>query len=281
MRKLLLVLCTVIFLTVPMGRAFAGGGQAAGGSGGSSGSGGGTLLIGEFVQDAHMAAKNPFFPANTNGNILGFMYERLMFFNPISGELEPEIATGYEWSGDFLTLTFTIRSGDVWHDGQPVTAEDVAFTYNVLKNEPMTDRFSLGDRITSVSAEGNKVIFKLSQSFTSLPFYTGDIFIVPKHIWEPLSSRTEFLNPTPVGSGPFVWSAYNTGTDIQFKANKNFWRGTPKVDNLIVRIYNNAANLTLGLLRGDIHATCGTFAMPNMPEFLSKPNAKMQLYATS
>jgi peptide/nickel transport system substrate-binding protein len=76
-----------------------------------------------------------------------------------------------------------------------------------------------------------------------------------------------------------VWSAYNTGTDIQFKANKNFWRGAPKVDNLIIRIYNNAANLTLGLLRGDIHATCGTFAMPNMPEFLSKPNAKMQIYA--
>jgi peptide/nickel transport system substrate-binding protein len=276
----------VLLSVVLAGGVFAGGntqGSATGsqtsGTGASGPTTGGTLIIGEFIQDAHMAAKNPFFPANTNDTVLDLLYDHLMFFNPILGELEPELAIGYEWSSDFLTLTFTIRSGSVWHDGKPVTADDVAFTYNVLKQAPTTDRFSLWSRLSSVTAEGNKVIFKLSQTFTSLPLYTSDIYIVPKHIWEALPSIPEERNASPVGSGPFQWVAYNMGTDIQFKANKSYWRGAPKVDSFIIRIYNSSANLTLGLLRGDVHATAGTFAMPNMTEFLSKPNAKMQKYA--
>jgi peptide/nickel transport system substrate-binding protein len=274
MKKLGLVVLAVLMVVVA-GTVSAGGVQA----GAGPQSGGGTLVIGETVLDTQMATKNPFFPSNTKQALLPFMYERLMYFNPISGELEPEIATSYEWSDNFMTLIFTLRQGDVWHDGQPVTPDDVVFTYNALKKEPVLDRFSLWSKLSSVSAEGDKVIFKLSQSFTSLPFYSNDIFIVPKHIWEKLPSIAEALNQTPVGSGPFVWSAYNTGTDVQFKANKNYWRGAPKVDNLVVQIYNNAPNLTLALLRGDVQATLETIAMANIPELLGKPHAKLQKYA--
>jgi peptide/nickel transport system substrate-binding protein len=161
----------------------------------------------------------------------------------------------------------------------PLPRGDVVFTYEVLKNFPVTDRFSLWKKISSVSAEGNRVIFKLSQSFTSLPFYTNEIVIVPRHIWETVPNAAEYLNPAPVGSGPFTWGTYNTGTDVQLKANKSYWRGAPKVDNLIVRLYNNSPNLTLGLLRQDVYATMGTIAMANLPEFLSRPNAKLQKYA--
>ncbi|MDR0450890.1 MAG: peptide ABC transporter substrate-binding protein [Treponema sp.] len=285
MKKSISLLMAALLTAGIVSGVFAGGradsGAAAGGASAGPGTpmAGGTLLIGEYILDTQLAARNPFFPANTHMGTMNFIYERLMFFNPILGELEPEIATGYEWSDNYMTLTFTIRDNNTWHDGRPVSAEDVAFTYNVLKQYPVTDRFSLWNKISSVTAQGNKVVFTLSQSFTSLPFYTNDIVIVPKHIWEPVPNIAEFLNPNPVGSGPFTWGTYNTGTDIQLKANKNYWRGAPKVDNLIIRMYNNAPNCTLGLLRQDVHATLGTIAMANLPEILSRPNAKLQKYA--
>lgn len=238
---------------------------------------GGTLVVGATIIDAQLASKNPFFPNNTSVDLINFMYEPLMFFNLIAGTLEPMIATGYEWSDNNMTVTFTIRDGIKWHDGSPLGAEDVVFTYNVLKDFPITDRFSLWKRLNSVTADGNEVVFKFSEAFPSFPFYTNEIRIVPKHIWEAVPSIVDFLDTTPVGSGPFVWSSYTVGTDVQLKANKDYWIGSPKVDNFIIRLYNNASNLTLGLLREDIHAALGgTIAMPSVPEFLSRPNAKIQ-----
>jgi len=286
MKKSLVFLLTIALLMSVVSGVFAGGAKAASGSaaaGTSAGAtapvAGGTLIVGEYILDTQLAAKNPFFPANTAMGILNFIYEPLMYFNPINGKLEPQIATGYDWSDNYMTLTFTLRDGVTWQDGQPVTADDVVFTYTVLKNYPVTDRYSLWSKITSVTAQGNKVIFKLNQSFTSFPFYTSDIRIVPKHLWDGISNIADFLNPTPVGSGPFAWGTYNTGTDVQLKAFKQYWGGAPKVDTFIIRLYNNAPNLTLGFLKQDVYATMGTIAMANVPEILARPNAKIQMYA--
>ncbi|MCL2832639.1 MAG: peptide ABC transporter substrate-binding protein [Treponema sp.] len=283
MKKLLMFLVPVSLLFGVITNTFAGGG---GQSTPSTTTGekipvttGGTLIIGEYILDTQLAAKNPLFPSNTAIGILNFIYERLMYFNSITGVLEPQIATGYEWSGDFRTLTFTIRDNIKWHDGQPLTADDVVFSYTILKNYPVTDNYSLWSKISSVTSQGNKVIFQLSQDFPSLPFYTDDVYILPKHIWEGISNITEFLNPTPVGSGPFTWGSYTVGTEVQLKAYKDYWAGAPKVDNFIIKLYNTSPNATLGLLRQDIYATMGTIAVANTPEFLSKPNAKMQLFA--
>lgn len=240
---------------------------------------GGTLVIGEYILDTQMAAKNPFLPDNTKRELLPYMYERLMFFNQVSGELEEELATGYAWNSDFTVLTFTLRDGAKWHDGNPVTAEDVVYTYEALKAEPVLDRFSLWEKISSVEASGSQVIFNLSQPFTSLPFYTSEICIVPKHIWETGGEVAQNLNENPVGSGPFVFRSYTTGTDIQFDSFKDHWRGAPKCDTMIVQMYNSSPNLTLALLKGDVACTLGTVAMSSIPELLGKEGANMQVYA--
>jgi peptide/nickel transport system substrate-binding protein len=264
-----------------LANVFAGGGQQQGQASGSvpgGTAGGGTLIMGEYIFDTQMAVKNPFFPASTKAELLPFMYETLMYFNPIAGKLEPAIATGYEWGSDNLSLTFTIRDGIVWHDGKPLTAADVAYTYNVLKTDSTLDRFGLWKKLSSVEVSGNKVIFRLSQHFPSLPYYTNDVFIVPKHIWEALPSVTKALNEKPIGSGPFIWTAYNAGTDIQFTANKQYWRGAPKLDAIVCKIFNSSPNLMLNLIRGDIYASLGTMTMPSIPELLIKPGAKIQVY---
>jgi peptide/nickel transport system substrate-binding protein len=241
----------------------------------------GTLIIGEYILDTQLAVKHPLILTSTHLGMLGLMYEGLMYFNPISGELEPALATGYEWGGDYMSIIFTIRQGATWHDGKPVTAEDVAYTYNAIKGDPVLDRFSLWSRLVSVQASGDKVTFNLAQKFPSFPFYTNSIFIIPKHIWETFPSVKDARNENPIGSGPFKWTAYNVGTDIQFTAHKEYWRGAPKLGAIVMKLFNSSPNLMLNLIRGDIYASMGTMTMPNIPEFLTKPGAKILVYPGS
>lgn len=240
---------------------------------------GGILVIGEYILDTQLAAINPFLPDNTSRNLLDLLYERLVYFNPISGELEMELATEYTWDAEHTQLTFTMNPDAKWHDGQPVTAEDVAFTFEAMNKQDILDRFNLWSHIDSVAAVDNTVVFKLSEPYLSLPQYASEIYIVPKHIWESAADISQELNNAPIGSGPFKWKSYNTGTDIQLDANKDYWRGAPKVDGMVINLYNTAPNATLALLKGDIAATMGTIAMSSIPEFMTKPGAQMQVYA--
>src|SRR5438477_1805505 len=80
---------------------------------------------------------NPFNTAVTfNLTANGFIYEPLAFVNILkNGSATPWLATGYQWSNGFKTLTFTIRKGAKWSDGKPFTAKDVAYTFNAIKNK--------------------------------------------------------------------------------------------------------------------------------------------------
>jgi peptide/nickel transport system substrate-binding protein len=282
MKKIFTLFCTLALLAGLSGPLFAGGGSQRGTAGTGSGAPvqGGTLIIGDRVLDTQLAAKNPFLPQNTDETIIQFMYEPLFYFNPVKGELEPQLATEYEWSDDYQTLTFTIRSGVLWHDGRSLSAEDVAFTYNALKKESVLDRYSLWQKVSSVTAQGDKAVFSLSQPFPSLPFYTTNIYIVPKHIWEPLPSVADALNQVPVGTGPFKWESYKTGTDVQLVANKSYWYAAPKLDRILIQMYTSSANSALAFLRGDLDTIIGGLSSQYIPQILQRPNAKIQMYSS-
>ena len=237
---------------------------------------GGTLITGFHTVDAQLVARNPFLPGQTEFRVLDFMYERLLFFNYITGELMPMLATDYEWSSDFMQLTFTIRDGVQWHDGQPFTAEDVVFTFEALRDNPVLDRFALWNVISSVNAVGNTAVFNLNTPFLSLPFYMHEIRIVPRHIWQNVNDIVLELNETPVGTGPFIWRTHTVGTDVQFDANPNYWGGAPYVDELLFLTFSTAPALSLAMINGDMHTSFG-LAMPFIPEFRTVPGANIQI----
>lgn len=239
---------------------------------------GGTLRIGAYVLDTELANKNPLATSGTFAFMLDRIYEPLLTYNEKKGELEPALAASYEWDDAMTELTFTINSDAKWHDGTAFSAEDVAYTMSVLKDNPTYDQYALWDKLSDVTADGDKVVFTCKESFVSLAQYLSKVRIVPKHLWEKEDPAT-FTNDTPIGTGPFVFEKYTVGTSIEMNANPDYWCGAPKVDKMLIVMYNSSPNCTLGLLNGEIDATTGTIAMSSIPEFLSKENAKMDIYA--
>lgn len=238
---------------------------------------GGTIRVGEYVVDTQMANKNPFATGTFTG-MMKIIYEPLLVFNEIRGAIEPALAKEYVWNDDKTVLTFTMNESVKWQDGQPVTAEDAVYTMQILKDNPAYDKYGLWKILTEVKAEGNQLIFSLSKPFISLPEYLSQILIVPKHIWAEVDAAS-YTNENPIGTGPFIFKEYVTGTSITLDAFKDYWRGTPKADQMLITMYNTAPNCTLGLLKGEIDCTFGTIAMSSIPEFNTKENAKMDVYA--
>lgn len=239
---------------------------------------GGTLKIGEYVLDTQMANKSPFAVSGTFDGMLKMVYEPLMTYNEKKGALEPALANEFAWNDAKTELTFTLNTKVKWHDGTALTAEDVAYTMTILKDNPSFDKYGLWKKLTEVKADGDKVVFVCDESFVALPQYMSQTLIAPKHIWEKEDAAT-FVNDTPVGTGPFMYEKYTAGTSVELKAFPDYWGGAPKLDKLLIVMYNTSPNVTLGLLKGEIDATLGTMAMSSIPEFNTKENAQMDVYS--
>jgi peptide/nickel transport system substrate-binding protein len=112
-----------------------------------------------------------------------YMYERLMIVETYSCEEIPWLATGYEWT-DPQTLVFDTRDGVKWTDGESFTAEDVAFTFNMLKEYPVLDLAGVWAYLDSVEATSdNQVTFSFNQPGASAFQMINGVPIVPEHIW--------------------------------------------------------------------------------------------------
>lgn len=102
-----------------------------------------------------------------------------------------DLAASYDISEDGLTLTFALKEGIVWHDGTPMTGEDVQFTLETLKNPEYTGaRSDIGEMIESISVDGNTVNVQLAQVNAVALSDIGTIGIIPKHIWSPIPVAT-------------------------------------------------------------------------------------------
>jgi len=191
---------------------------------------------------------NPY-NGSVNGQSFGVLYEPLVYDNLLNDKKTPWLASDYQWSTDNKTLTFTIRSGVKWTDGQPFTAADVVFSFALLKRHPEADLQSDWQVIQSVIQQGDdKVAFTFNQS--AVPnFYqiAGQTAIVPQHIWSAFKDPAAQVVKDPVGTGPFTMSAC-TGQNITYKRNPNYWqKGLPYLDtvNYPAFLDNDPANAFL------------------------------------
>ena len=170
-------------------------------------------------------------------------------------ETQPGLAESWTTSDDGLTWTFKIRQGVMWSDGQPLTAKDVAFSFNYQKDLELTAFLSALDGIKTVTAPDDATVV-IECDRPKADILSMWVPIVPEHIWSKFKTydeATKYLNEPPiVGSGPFVITEREKGKFIRAEANEDYWGGKPKVDEIIFQVYDNQDTLAQDLKLGAI-----------------------------
>ncbi len=163
---------------------------------------------------------NPYSPSQRIGTT--YMYEPLEFVNPLNGAYTPFLATGHQWVNS-TTLTFTIRSGMKWSNGQPITPADVVFTFDLLKKYPALDGAGIWSHVTSVTASGQVVTFTFSSPDVPFAQSIAGTLILPQSVWSKVPNPATFTNSAPVVSGPYVLSSF-TPNQYVLKKNPRCWQ---------------------------------------------------------
>ena len=175
----------------------------------------------------------------------------------LRNQQQPQLAKEWSVAPDGKTWTFKLYEGAKWSDGKPVTAEDVAFTWNMING---FDSFALIKDYTShlKSAEAKDpttVVITFDTPVANVVERFSAVFILPKHIWEKykdVKSATEYENTDMVGSGPFTLAEYKPGEFTRLKANKDHYLSPPKIDEVIFKVYGNDDALVQALKTGEI-----------------------------
>ena len=178
---------------------------------------------------------NPFLNGSVNSyGQFGPVYETLLFFNRADGSIKPWLAESYSYSSDATQVTFKLRSGVQWSDGQPFTADDVVFTLNAMKQFEAADYLGLASSIQQVAlSDPQTVVVTLTSPNSSILWLlAGQTWIVAKHIWSSVGDPTKYTDRVPVGTGPFIFKSF-TPQLIDLTKNPHFWQpGKPIVPEI-------------------------------------------------
>lgn len=168
--------------------------------------------------------------------------------------IEPGLAESWTASDDGLTYTYTLREGLLWSDGTPLTADDVAWTVNTSRDQGWMNHSSITANLTATAVDARTVTITSSVPDPKLP--TMDVYILPKHIWEEQAAGdiTTYDALDGVGSGPFTLQEWKSGQSWTMKANPNYWKGAPAIDQVIFRVFTNADAMVAALKKGEIDA---------------------------
>jgi peptide/nickel transport system substrate-binding protein len=223
---------------------------------------------------------NPFNPALLGPGItFALVYEPLEFVNILQSTKPPApmLATSYQWSNGFKTLTFTIRHGVTWSDGKPFGAADVAYTFNAMKSDKTIDLNALwaadGGPLTSVAVKGaNRVVFTFKAPSQPYFYFVADQTpIVPQHIWSTQDQKNlhSYKDSSPVGTGPYVVSSCSP-QNIKYLRNTHYWQSTsahpvPAIDEVDYPAFLSNTPGNLFLSQGQ--AQWGGQYIPNIQSF--------------
>ncbi len=163
--------------------------------------------------------------------VQGVVYEPLFYFDPLKAidqEPVPLLGETFEWNEDGTQLTVTTREGVTWHDGEPFTANDVAFTFTKIKDTP-----ALNGAGTAPSAEATDdttvVITFPKPSYTEGPNALSRTWIIPEHLFADVDDLATYANEEPVGTGAFRFGDYTTESYVM-NANSEYWEeGVPAI----------------------------------------------------
>lgn len=213
------------------------------------------LTVGAQSQDVTQAGFNPYNP-QPNSGLWGLVYETLFFSNINDGSYTPWLASSYQWSDNNTTLTFATRQNVKWSDGQAFSADDVAFTFNAMKQYVSSgaDTHGVWNYLSSVTAtDANTVVMKFQKAYPP-EFWAiaSQVYIIPKHIFAAVGDITKYSTDKPIGTGPFVLTRYSPEI-IVYNRNPSYWQASKlHVDEVRYPVYKDNDTFKLVLPKGEI-----------------------------
>jgi peptide/nickel transport system substrate-binding protein len=207
----------------------------------------------------------------TYDSLIGYDPKTLV---PMKGEDSTGLATDWTTSEDQLTWTFTLRQNATWSDGEPLTASDVAFTYNTIIQEEFENFTAYTNLIDTVTAiDDYTVEFKCSKVKSDMIRHW--VPILPEHVWSKMSPKAmekSFQNPPPiVGSGPFTCEEWDKNAYVKMVANPTWWGAKPKIDEIYFMYFTNSDTMVQDLKSGNIDG-CVNLSPSEMRLFENEPD---------
>ncbi len=208
---------------------------------------------------------NPILAASdADRDLTSIVYSGLLHAEP-DGTYTPDLAESYTTSGDGRVYTFVIRSSATFHNGTPVTADDIAFTVGKIQDPAVHSPLRANWEGVSVSVlDSHTVSFTLKSAYA--PFVENlTLGIVPKSLWQGVGSD-EFpfsdLNTSPIGSGPYrigniARNASGIPTSYTLHSFRNYALGEPYLSTLVLKFYQSETALEDALRGGDIESASG------------------------
>ena len=210
------------------------------------------LNIGDAYGEPWNCEFNPFNESDEFSSF-GPVYEELVYQDTLeSGAPTPWLASSWAWTNGNKTLTFTIRSAVTWTDGKPFSAQDVLYTFDLLKKYPALDLNADWSVLTSVSQQGtDQVVFDFKTPAVPYFYYIADQTpIVPAHIWSTIKDPVTYRDPQPVGTGPYAMASCNP-INIQYTRNVHYWQpGLPRIHTVNFASYLSSAAANEDLRNG-------------------------------
>lgn len=186
------------------------------------------------------------------------LYAPLYFIHP-DGSVDYILAESMEANEDGTEYTCKLKEGLKWSDGEPLTADDVVFTYEA-QNENSAALYVNDQPITVEKVDDLTVTFKLpAPSASTFELLSAEIFMLPKHYFEPKGTfDVNILQESPVGCGPYVLDEYMTGQYLKFTKNPYYALGEGNIDTIVYRVVEKDDTATLALQNGEVDAWIST-----------------------
>jgi peptide/nickel transport system substrate-binding protein len=212
---------------------------------------------GQLVYGVHISLAPTWFdPAETPALITPFMilyalHDALLKPMP-DNPMAPSLAASWSATEDGLNYSFELRDGAIFHNGEPVTAEDVKFSFERYRG---TSKTLIHDRVAAVEvADTRHIQFKLKEPWPDFTtFYaaaTGAGWIVPKKYLEKVGD--DGFKKAPIGAGPYKFVSFTPGVELVLDAFAEYWRKPPAVKRLVLKVIPEEATRLAALKRGEV-----------------------------
>jgi len=211
---------------------------------------GDTLLVGSIGDASRLL---PILATDSaSGDIVGLVFNGLLKYNERL-EIVGDLAQSWTVSDGGMTITFVLHPNARWHDGVPVTADDVRFTYQKLIDPdvltPYSSSYELVESVEVLDARTVRVRYREPFAPALESWMMG---VMPKHLLEHEDLNTTTFLRRPVGCGPFRFIRWKTGELIELAANPDYFEHRPHIDRYLSRVIPDQATLFLELLTGRV-----------------------------